>query len=612
MGQMHALPPRFSSPKPFARHRRLPALLLAAPALGFAILIGGLAAQGVARASKSASPASSVALGQVGQQLLAQHVNVPGAGWAWRSVIQAPHLQTDRDVGTASVLIGLLALYSATKDSSYVDAARHAGDWLVSVAEPSDGGLRWADWVDGPNSRSNTHFTSFDDGAPGIADALWRLGSVTGDQRYTRAGLAGMRWEEAQAQSLGRGMYRWAWYDSGGVKASDHETGIGEGQAGIIYAFATFARRTGDPQYLRYAEGGAAYLESLITPAGAIPEQPGTTSFDTGYLSGAAGDAYAFLTLYQDTGQQRWLNDATRLLSWLSASGKAQPAGTAWPIEVDPTGQNQNDQLATGIEEGAAGIGWVELQAYQITGSSTYLRNAESAGQWLGSVAKAEPGGLAWPENSGTSQSSPSLDNGAAGIGWFLDDLWLATDQTSFERGAQGARDWLTSLARQSAGGAPLTGTDGTMKLPNEPSWHWGDAGIAAFLVRAAGWQLDMPGEEPATRPGVGTARSASAGSGVRHLARTAATSHDRQGRHGLLAGNTRALLFGQLVRPTLLRGSVFTSARRQDLLPRPTTTADGTTISTAAPRLTGGGPTLRSLTMNPAIALPVGANAST
>src|SRR3979411_3354517 len=119
--QVHALRPRFLRRNPSAGHSRLRGLLLAVPVLGFAILTGGVAAQAVARASKSASPASSVALGQVGRQLLAQHVTVPGAGWAWRSVIQAPHLQTDRDVGSASVLGGLLALSRATKDSSYLD-----------------------------------------------------------------------------------------------------------------------------------------------------------------------------------------------------------------------------------------------------------------------------------------------------------------------------------------------------------------------------------------------------------------------------------------------------------------------------------------------------------
>jgi hypothetical protein len=99
---------------------------------------------------------------------------VPGAGWAWRSTIQAPHLQTDRDVGAASVLVGLLALHDTTGDSAYLDAARHAGDWLLAVAQRQHGGLTWPDYVDRRGHPSVDHFTSFDDGTPGIADSLCR------------------------------------------------------------------------------------------------------------------------------------------------------------------------------------------------------------------------------------------------------------------------------------------------------------------------------------------------------------------------------------------------------------------------------------------------------
>jgi Lanthionine synthetase C-like protein len=458
----------------------------------------------------------------------------------------------------------------------------------LAVAEPLDGGLRWPDWVDSTSSRSNTHFTSFDDGAPGIADALWRLGTATGDQRYTQAALAGMRWEEAQAQSAGAGMLRWAWYDTGGVKSADYETGIGEGQAGIIYAFVTFAQRTGDPQYLRYAEAGAAYLESLMTPAGAIPEKVGSTGYDTGYLSGAAGDAFVFLSLYQSTHKQHWLNDAKRLLSWLAATGQTQTAGIAWPTELDPTGQNQNDQLATGIEEGAAGIGWVELQAYKITGDTSYLSTATAAGDWLLSVAKPQASGVAWPEYSGGAPLSPSLDNGAAGIGWFLDDLWLATGQTNFEGGAQAARAWLTSQAQQSSTGASWTGMDGTTNLPGEPSWHWGEAGIAAFLVRAAGWQLDIPGEEPATR------MTSTSNTVVSGRVQTAAGSP--RGRH---AGPAGQVLFGRLTEAPLLRQRSRWRVRQSRS--RPAATIEGTTAATLIPQTIA----LRSLTMNAAIALP-------
>ena len=50
-----------------------------------------------------------------------------------------------------------------------------AGDFLLGVAEPADGGLRWPDWADPNGERSATHFTSFDDGAAGISDYLWKL-----------------------------------------------------------------------------------------------------------------------------------------------------------------------------------------------------------------------------------------------------------------------------------------------------------------------------------------------------------------------------------------------------------------------------------------------------
>jgi hypothetical protein len=387
-------------------------------------------------------------------------------------------------------------------------------------------------------------------------------------------------------------MVRWAWYDTGGVKSADYETGIGEGQAGIVYAFATFAQRTGDPQYLRYAEAGAAYLESLITPAGAIPEQVGGAGSDTGYLSGAAGDAFAFLNLYQGTHQQRWLDDAKRLLSWLAATGQPQTAGTAWPTELDTSGQNRNGQLATGIEEGAAGIGWVELQAYKITGDASYLRTATAAGDWLLSVGKSQASGVAWPEYSGNAPLSPSLDNGAAGIGWFLDDLWLATGKTNFEHGAQAARQWLTSQAQQTASGASWTGMDGTTSLPGEPSWHWGESGIAAFLVRAAGWQLDIPGEEPATRM---TSTSDAVVSN-----RTLTTVRAPRQRN---AGAPEQVLFGRLTEAPLLHQRSRWSVRR----PHSTPAAPIDATTAAAPSIPQ--PiALRSLTMNAAIALPASA----
>ena len=207
---------------------------------------------------------------------------MPNGGWAWRSSIQAPHFHTDRDVGAASVGEGLLAAYAVTGDSRYLRAAARAGDYLLGVAEPADGGLRWPDWADADGRRSSTHYTSFDDGAAGISDFLWKLSEATNDSRFRDGALAGMHWLLAQA----KGGYSkpcpsvcvWRWTDDPSSEVT--YSGVGMGQGGIILALDAFADRTGDQTFWTYARAGAAYLQ-LLTANGTrpLPEQPGTTSY---------------------------------------------------------------------------------------------------------------------------------------------------------------------------------------------------------------------------------------------------------------------------------------------------------------------------------------------
>ena len=71
--------------------------------------------------------------------LVARARPMPRGGRAWRSSIQAPHYQTDRDVGAASIGEGLLASYAVTRDIRYLRAAVAAGDFLLGVAEPAAG-----------------------------------------------------------------------------------------------------------------------------------------------------------------------------------------------------------------------------------------------------------------------------------------------------------------------------------------------------------------------------------------------------------------------------------------------------------------------------------------
>lgn len=458
------------------------------------------------------SPAADRALlNAAAHSMIAHRIAGPrtGEGWAWPSSIQAPQVNTDRDVGAASVGMGFIAAYQATGRREYLHAAERAADWLVSVAEPSRGGLRW------PNSESaagvdQTSYTSVDDGAMGIADFLYRVYTLDHHRGYRNVAMAGLRWEEKRAHGADGhrcpAMCAWTWDRN---RRDGTYTGMGMGISGIAYTFDLFAQRTASRVFERYATGAARYIASLISRRySAVPEQPGHPGWDTGYLSGSAGDAFMFLSLYHHTRSPRWLHDAIRLLGFVARRGHIARGRESWPIEFDPSGRQDNNAIALGTEEGNAGIGWVMLNAYQLTGRLTYLTIARWAGNYLIAHLTRMHGGLTCAEDVGQGHTTlfhTSLDNGAAGCGFFLHDLSVVTGNRKYQQAAAQIATWLRASARTSHGGIwwydQLSSAAGRWIHPREMSWHWGQAGIIAFLARLTGWTTSMPVEEQSIVP---------------------------------------------------------------------------------------------------------------
>jgi hypothetical protein len=241
----------------------------------------------------------------------------------------------------------------------------------------------------------------------------------------------------------------------------------------------------------------------VLDDDGGIPESDSEDQRNTGYLSGAAGAAYSFLRMYVSTGDGHWLAAARRPLAFLDATATPAGEGLSWPIMVDGDRNETDQNRATGMEEGAAGIGWVYLQAHAVTGEPHFLEQARAAGRWLNAVALAEGDGRAWAEYEGSERVHSGLNSGVAGTGWFLHDLGLVTGDESFTRSAEGARQWLLATAVRSGTGLSWHGTRvGTeWTVHGEPSWHWGTAGVLAFLARMDGWPVDSPGMQPALTP---------------------------------------------------------------------------------------------------------------
>lgn len=451
-------------------------------------------------------------------------------GWKYPSAIQDQHDQTDRDVGDASVGMGYLALADRfPHDPQYLQGAEKIATWLTAVEnKDSSGRIWWNDYVD-PGERSSNVYTSFDDGALGIGDFFWRLYEKTGNANYKETALGTVKWTMSKAENVGTASqpaYRWLLDTSsqGNSQGSDnppvYNMGMGMGVVGIVNTLATYYERTGktDPEFAaqckQYIDGGVRYIQQVRTALGnnsgdsrALPETGkigwnGDTVEGSGYLSGAAGAAYMYLNLYRILQNPEFLTQANNLLSWLHDTRvQVSDDAVTWHIAIDPqeSGSADNAKYATGFEEGNAGIGWVFLQAYKVTGSQEYLTTAKQAANWLLMVAiKDGQGGYSWPEDEHPTSPyiRPNLDNGAAGISMFLYDLYVDTKESKYLDAANGGLKWLQQTAVQKDDLVLWRDNDEGKPFFGDTSHHWGIGGIGEAFAHISGGSADDPGEQ--------------------------------------------------------------------------------------------------------------------
>jgi hypothetical protein len=143
-----------------------------------------------------------------------------------------------------------------------------------------------------------------------------------------------------------------------------------------------------------------------------------------------------------------------------------------------------------------------------VTHRAAYLALAKRAGNYLLAHLSRRRGGLACAEDIGSGNTAlfhASLDNGAAGCGFFLHDLSLVTGAGRYQHAAENMAGWLRAVARTDQRGIwwydQLDATSGRWASPREMSWHWGQAGIIAFPSRLSGWAVSMPVEEQSILP---------------------------------------------------------------------------------------------------------------
>jgi hypothetical protein len=172
---------------------------------------------------------------QLGDSLINLHEQSHG-GWRFKSEVQSPHYQTDRDVGASSVGMGFLAMANRyPHDGRWIHAAKQTASWLEAVSsKDKHGGRYWHDYSDNHEVSSDI-YTSFDDGTIGIGDFFWQLYEKTKDPEYKKVALESLQWTFSQAEAFSEGGikgYRWKW--NVGQKQSPYYMGMGEGAVGIV------------------------------------------------------------------------------------------------------------------------------------------------------------------------------------------------------------------------------------------------------------------------------------------------------------------------------------------------------------------------------------------
>lgn len=426
----------------------------------------------------------------------------------FKSAIQSPNYHTDRDVGASGVGMAFILMAKQYPDNSiWTESAEQTAAWLLSVAkQDSNGYMHWTDFSNNDEDSAQA-FTSFDDGTIGIGDFFWHLYELTGKNEYRDVYISTLNWTIGAATTDPADPNTLYWRYDINDKQSDIFMGVGMGQSGIVLGFSECYQRLKEVdevvadsclttlnKSLTFIENAHARLKESGYSEASLPEKAYLTdadipTFNSGYLSGAAGSAYMYLKLYDVLGNEDYLKKAQAIFNWLENENNGlvvkDVAGSSWRISLEGTEVSDGGQ-ATGFEEGAAGIGWVYLQAYKLTDNEHYLEIAKAAAAWLDAVAIKNDQGFHWNEVESPAKrvSHANLNNGNAGIGVFYQELYFLTDETLYQENALQVFNWVDATAKSNEGVVYWQDNDGESDYSYEPSWHWGNAGIVYFGLK--------------------------------------------------------------------------------------------------------------------------------
>ena len=211
--------------------------------------------------------------------------------------------------GAAGAGLGWLYAHEHELHPKALEWTRAAGDRLLEVAEPAEGGCRWQLMDDIPWAFDAPNFAH---GTAGVAYFMLRLFQNTAEQKYLDAAIAGAGHVQAMAEDIdGGGKLVPHILDDG--RPNRYYLGACHGPAGTGRLFSLLSQVTGEPGW---QEWGHSLDEGLIS-LGAPEERSRGFWNNISQCCCDAGIGDHAINLYRTTGDEFYMDLANRTASEL-------------------------------------------------------------------------------------------------------------------------------------------------------------------------------------------------------------------------------------------------------------------------------------------------------
>lgn len=276
-----------------------------------------------------------------------------------------------------------------------LEIAGNAASFVISEAEPADGGYRWLYSL----SRISHYNPVLNTGAAGVGYFLVKLYELTNESAYFKYAEGAAKWIMSEAEFRDGG-YTWPFYDDENPRPGGWYLTPGKAVGGVAEFFLELYKVTGKREYLDYAEGAAQWIINTAfveSGPGAYVEYNPYHQAAFGIYSYVQRDVgFLMIHLYQVTGKRVYLDKAREIAEWIVYTAECENNLCRW---YDDRGYKNIYTIA-----GMATLADYLYEVYNVTSESRYLGVAEGFLNWIESVGVREGDKIKFRDPWGGSQ----------------------------------------------------------------------------------------------------------------------------------------------------------------------------------------------------------------